>query len=194
MGSIGQSSSSNQYAGTYELYRAGNLEAPNDMIFLSVSPEETARYAFRGTKTKLPGGGYRSKSFESIEQYQLKIKNPLVVSEDSDRNNIIKAWQILHPGEDAKIKTSGLPAKQWQRMDKQNAKALENSPYDAIIYKKADGRDEIQIPKSAVSKLKQTNSYKYGGQMFSDGEWFTVGGQRWEFDKKKGFIKKRRSN
>lgn len=192
MGSIGNSiSSSKEYAGTYELYRAGNLEAPNGMIFLTTRPEEAANYALVGTRTKLESGGYRSEPHKTIEQYKLNIKNPLVVDEGTDRNNIIKAWQILHPGEDAKIKTSGLPAKQWQRMDKQNAKALENSQYDAIIYKKPDGRQEIQIPKSAASKLKQTNSYEYGGQHYNNGIWSSAGGQRWEFDKKKGFIKKK---
>lgn len=198
MGSIGNSkSSSNQYAGTYELYRAGNLEAPNGMIFLTTSPEEAATYALMGTKTKLESGGYRSESHKTIEQYSLNIKNPLVVSEDTDRNNIIKAWQILHPGQDAKIKTSGLPAKQWQKMDKENAKALVNSPYDAIIYKKANGRDEIQIPKSSGNNLKQTNSYEYGHQTFHNGRWTSPSGQpgnvnEWEFDKKKGFVKKGR--
>lgn len=196
MGSIGSSSNSNEYAGTYELYRAGNLEAPNGMIFLTTRPEEAAVYALVGDKTKLEGGGYRSERRKTIEQYKLTIKNPLVVDEGTDRNNIIKAWQILHPGEDAKIKTSGLPAKQWQRMDKQNAKALENSQYDAIIYKKSDGRQEIQIPKSAVNKLKQTNSYKYDGQTYANGMWTSPSGRigspnKWEFDKKKGFIKKK---
>ena len=199
MGSIGRTSNSNEYAGTYELYRAGNLEAPNGMIFLTTSPEEAAQYAFSGTKTKVESGGYISEMHKSIEQYSLNIKNPLVVDEGTDRNNIIKAWQILHPGEDAKIKTSGLPAKQWQRMDKQNAKALENSPYDAIIYKKPDGKQEIQIPKSAVNSLKQTNSFKYDGQTYSNGSWHSLNASKgkfgtpikWEFDKRKGFIKKK---
>lgn len=187
---ITESSSNFGHPGTYELYRAGNLNAPNGMIFLSASPAETARYAFAGVKIPLEGGSYTFKSHESFEQYQVEIKNPLVVSESSDRNNVIAAWKTLHPGQDPNIKTSGLPAKKWQQMDKQNAKALVDSPYDAIIYVKSDGRHEVQIPKQSVDKLKKTNSYKYNNQrMSSDGTWRSVGGTEWAFSKKSGFKK-----
>ena len=76
-------------------------------------------------------------------------------------------------------------------MDKQNAKALENSPYDAIIYKKPDGRQEIQILKSSSKSLKQTNSFEYKGQIYSNGKWHVIGDGEWKFDKRKGFIKKK---
>lgn len=160
--------------GTYELYRAGNLDAPNDMIFLSASLGETLAYA-------------RSSSVNTMERYQIDIKNPLIVSEDTDRNNVIAAWKALHPGEDPKIKTSGLPAKQWQRMDKQNAKALESSPYDAIIYKKANGRHEVQIPKSSASKLKMDKSIKYPNMVYnSENRWFSDGSE-YKYTKGKGW-------
>lgn len=129
---------------------------------------------------------------------------------DTDRNNVIAAWKALHPGKDPNIKTSGLPARKWQQMDKQNAKALADSPYDAIIYKKADGRHEVQIPKSQSDSLKKTNSYKYGGQRFSgNGEYsarvqgpakgkdergrtlYRVDKQYYRFDRKRGFVKTR---
>lgn len=180
--------------GTYELYRTGDLTAPNGMIFLSASALESTGYQHDRV---------------SLEQYQIDIKNPLVVSEDTDRNNVIAAWKALHPGEDPKIKTSGLPARKWQQMDKQNAKALEKSDYDAIIYKKADGKHEVQIPKSSADRLTKKNSYKLekGMQVNKDGsivsmapksEWVTYkdskgytvidSGRYWKFDKKKGFI------
>lgn len=196
--------------GTYELYRVGNLDAPNGMIFLSASPDETALYSFGRDKST-------GKNADSFEQYQLKIKNPLVVEEGSDRDNVIAAWKALHPGQDPGLKTSGLPARKWQQMDKQNAKALADSPYDAIIYKKSNGNHEVQIPKSSAESLKKTNSYKYSGQTsythgingtnYSKRGDFTsfVSGpayknssgrtvhrvdiQHWKFDKKKGFVK-----
>lgn len=185
--------------GTYELYRSGGMDAPNGMIFLSASPAETSKYV------------HEEDGRTTFEQYQVNIKNPLVVSEDTDRNNVIAAWKALHPGEDPKIKTSGLPAKKWQQMDKQNAKALENSEYDAIIYKKANGRHEVQIPKSSGSSLKKTNSYDSKGMFHNDttNEYFRfvrgpakgkdgggkttyrVDRQYYKFDRKKGFVKTR---
>lgn len=175
--------------GTYELYRVGNLDAPNGMIFLSASPEEVTRYAF--AREKIPaadGNGYTIRDAESFEQYQLDIKNPLVVNESSDRDNVIAAWTALHPGEDPKVRTSGLPARQWQRMDRQNAQALENSEYDAIIYLKPNGTHEVQIPRSSVGSLRRTNSYAYSGQRSFQGQYKTVGADEyWDFDKKTGF-------
>lgn len=160
--------------GTYELYRAGNLDAPNGMVFLSASLGETLAYA-------------RSSDVNTMERYQLDIKNPLIVSEDTDRNNVIAAWKALHPGEDPKIKTSGLPARKWQQMDKQNAKALESSPYDAIIYKKANGRHEVQIPKSSVDKLKIDKSIKYPDMVYNkDNRWFRDGSE-YKYTKGKGW-------
>lgn len=112
-------------SGVYELYRAGNLSAPSGMVFLSASPEESASYAYMGIKTKnADGNGYRVQSLESVEQYHVEINNPLVVNESSDRNNVIAAWSALHPNQDPKVRTSGLPARQWQRMDRQNAQVL----------------------------------------------------------------------
>lgn len=180
--------------GTYELYRTGDLTAPNGMIFLSADALESTGYQHDRV---------------SLEQYQLNIKNPLVVSEDTDRNNVIAAWKALHPGEDPKIKTSGLSAKKWQQMDQQNAKALEKSDYDAIIYKKADGKHEVQIPKSSANRLTKKNSYKLEKGMYvnKDGlvvslapksEWVTYkdskgytvtdSSRHWKFNKKKGFM------
>lgn len=176
--------------GRYQLYRAGNMDAPNGMVFLSASPEETATYAFSGVETKSPSGGKTWRMHDTFEQYEVDLKNPLVVSEGTDRDNVIAAWKALHPGQDPNVRTSGLPARKWQQMDKQNAKALQESPYDAIIYKKADGRHEVQIPKSQSNSLKKTNSYKYEGQLFNaNGEWVSTGGAKWKFDKKKGFTK-----
>lgn len=186
-------------AGTYELYRVGGFEAKSGMAFFSASPAEVSLYAFARHKIKASdGNGYTLEDADSFSQYRVKLNNPLVVHESSDRNNVIAAWKKLHPGEDPKIKTNGLPAKKWQQMDKQNAKALVNSPYDAIIYKKDNGHHEVQIPLASIGNVKKTNTYKYSGQeakeeAFGKGVYNSIvkggGVQYWRFDKKKGFIK-----
>lgn len=161
--------------GTYELYRSGNLDAPNGMIFLSASLGESMKYG----ETQHQG---------TVERYQLDIKNPLVVSESSDRDNVIAAWKALHPGEDPGIKTSGLPAKKWQQMDKQNAKALADSPYDAIIYKKADGRHEVQIPKSSSNALVLKKKIDRPNLTYNkNGEWYGHQAAKYRYDKGKGW-------
>lgn len=162
-------------AGTYELYRSGDLSAPNGMIFLSASLGESMRYG-------------ATSGHETVERYQLKLKNPLVVSEDSDRDNVIAAWKALHPGEDPGIKTSGLPARKWQQMDKQNAEALVDSPYDAIIYKKSDGRHEVQIPKSASDSLVLKKKINRPSLTYNkDGEWRGTQGAEYRYDRGKGW-------
>lgn len=161
--------------GTYELYRAGELNAPNGMIFLSASLGESMEYGSAGNHS-------------TVERYQIDVKNPLVVSEDSDRNNLIAAWKALHPGEDPKVKTSGMPAKKWQQMDKQNAKALEKSDYDAIIYKKPNGRHEVQIPKSASNNLTLKKKINRPDLIYNKkGEWRGTQGAEYRYDKGKGW-------
>lgn len=173
--------------GTYELYRAGELDAPNGMIFLSASLGESNDYAQYRTITN-PDGSKRLDPLSSIERYKLDIKNPLVVSEDTDRNNLVAAWKALHPGQDPKLKTSGMPARKWQQMDRQNAKALENSDYDAIIYKKPNGRHEVQIPKSSRDSLKLTKKVNRPGiSLGKDGKWHGIQGAEYRYDKGRGW-------
>lgn len=130
-------------AGTYQLYRAGNLSAPNGMIFLTPSIKEATYYADEDTN-------------EKFDKYHLEIKNPLIIEADSDIGAARKAYKELH-GKDFNAKE--LTSKAWQRLDKANASALMKSEYDSIMYKIEGEFTEVQIPKERAKDLSYKKTY-----------------------------------
>ena len=142
--------------GTYEVFRTGNLSAPNVMIFLSASFGEASNYG-KDSKT-------------DIDTYHIKITNPLVVSGSTDGEMLKNAWEKLHPGKS--YPKGPVTSKKWQSRDKENATALSKSPYDAIIYKKSSGRHEVQISKKDAGRLIKTKTTKHSGKLYTyDNRW-----------------------
>lgn len=153
---ITQGSSDYGSPGLYEVHRSGDLSAPNGMIFLSASFGDASNY---GKDTN-----------GNIDTYQIQLNNPLVVTGDTDVAMLRKAYSILNP--DRRLPTGGITSKKWQQMDKQNASALNKSQYDGIIYKKNNGRHEVQISKKRVNELKQTKTTKHSGKLYDyKGDW-----------------------
>ena len=145
--------------GIYEVYRAGDLSAPNKMIFLSASYGEASNYG----KDK----GYGAKN---IDTYHVEISNPLVVKGDTDGELLRNAWISLHPNQ--QYPKGAMNDSKWQRLDRQNAEALKTSRYDAIIYLKKSGRHEVQIPKYLSNKLKLIKSDRHSGKFYTyDNRW-----------------------
>lgn len=140
--------------GLYEVYKAGDLSAPNGMVFLSASYGEASNYG--------KDQGYGSKN---IDTYQIQLSNPLVVRGDTDGEMLKSAWETLHPNKE--YPKGPMTSSKWQRLDKQNASALAKSPFDSIIYLKKSGRHEVQVPKSRVSELKKTKSDRHSGKFYT---------------------------
>lgn len=142
--------------GTYEVYRSGDLSAPNKMIFLSTSFGEASNYGKEQNK--------------NIDTYHIKLNNPLVVTGSTDGEMLRNAWEKLHPGKS--YPKGPMTSKKWQTRDKENASALSKSSYDAIIYKKPSGRHEVQIAKKDVNRLVKTKTTKHSGKFFTyDNRW-----------------------
>ena len=142
--------------GTYEVYRSGDLSAPNKMIFLSASFGEASNYGKESNK--------------NIDTYHIKLDNPLVVTGSTDGEMLKNAWEKLHPGKS--YPKGPMSSKKWQTRDKENASALSKSSYDAIIYKKPSGRHEVQISKKDAGKLTKTKTTKHSGKFYTyDNRW-----------------------
>lgn len=155
-GVITSSSSGYGKPGLYEVYRSGDLSAPNGMVFLTASFGEASNY------------GHSSQ--RDIDTYQIYLSNPLVVEGPTDAAMLRNAWIKLHPGKE--YPKGPITDKKWQARDRQNASALSKSNYDGIIYKKSDGRHEVQISKKDVNKLKKVRSTKHSGKFYTyKGEW-----------------------
>lgn len=175
--------------GTYELYRAGNLDAPNGMIFLDSAFDEASWYVTNPISKSQP---------HTVEEYQLQIESPIYVHAKDKATAVLEAWRHLHPGEEPKVKISQRDGKthmsgtDWQKIDRQNARALAKSGHDAIIITDDDGHHEIQIHKSSASRLTKkgsTNVHTTGLEppKTSGGMWhYTSDGYRFEYTYKKG--------
>lgn len=153
-GLITDQSSNFGQPGVYRLYRAGNLDAPRGMVFFDASFDEASWYSYRPLNLK--------SAPDTVEEYDLQISNPLYVQADSKADAVLQAWKTLHPEGDPKVKIKTQDGKttmnstDWQKIDKQNAKALEKSGYDAIVIQDGSGHHEVQVHKSSVRNLKAT--------------------------------------
>ena len=165
MGSIGNSVISNSNwtnnadildgkPGTYNLFRSGNLWAPNGMIFLATNPKEAEYYG---------------EVNRDLDAYTLDVNNPLVINAETDVQAVQLAWKALHPDKELKLGPNGLVGNKWQQLDKQNSTALAKSEYDALMYR-VDGKlKEVQIPGKQRERLIKkdtrehlgTTTYKY---------------------------------
>lgn len=143
---IAQSSNNNSAlangtAGTYQLYRAGTIDVKNGFIFLSPDKDISNLYAHSTGEDR------------EVNQYSVQISNPLVVNGEFDTVALRNAWLALHPDKTPqdyvkKLGSKGLTEKKWQQLDKENAAALKNSKYDAVIYKNGDKVKEVWIHSS----------------------------------------------
>ena len=142
-GKITMESSDFGKPGTYVVYRNGEM-GNKGMLFLSPKKETADSYA------SLHGGG-------NTHEYEIDIKNPLVVRGESDGECLLKAYNALHPD---KPKKGPLDEKKWQALDKANSSAIGGKKeYDAIIYITNDKPKEVQIPAKEASRAVHTGEY-----------------------------------
>lgn len=134
--------------GVYEVYRVGDLSAPNGLIFLGADKTRTQLY--------YEGRSYR-KSMKT-ETYIVDIKNPLVIRADDETQAVIQAYTTLNP--DRKVPQTDAIGNlkggysTWQKLDKQNAKVLKSSGHDAIIYIIEGKGREVQLVGEDRKRLK----------------------------------------
>lgn len=136
-----------EFVGKHTVYRAGDLSGGGTGLIYFATNKETAdeygkKYSFKfsGQTIKVP----KRETFE----YEVKVKNPLIVESDDDIHCAMKVFnQFYNKQDDFKKfpgigeyaekhggKITGINALQiWY--DKANGAALKNSKYDAIIYK-----------------------------------------------------------
>lgn len=136
--------------GVYNLFRSGNLSAPNGMIFLAAKRREAEYYGTAG---------------RDLDTYQLEVKNPLVIDAGGDVEAVQKAWKALHPDKELKLGRNGLQGNKWQQLDKQNSIALQKSGYDALMYRIDGEVKEVQIPGKQASRLDKKETTLHAGSV-----------------------------
>ena len=150
--------------GKYVMYRQGNL-GNNSMMFFAPMKEGADLYASaRSLGDEGPTG-----------QYEVEIKNPLIIKGGGDSECINKAYAALHPDKPKLVQNGS----QWKKADAENASALNKSEYDAIIYIINGKPSEIQVTKKRIKDVKKTGSY-------TTTEWSRIG-LTMEEAKRKGF-------
>lgn len=154
------------YKSTYHVYRAGNLDGGlAGMVYFSPEAEVAKQY----TKGSFNIGKKKySRKGRQVNEYDIKIENPLVISKAPDATAYMYAvnrqfypqrWKDYDEAQ-KKTDTSLLREylKKWAKedgykitgnystqiyLDTMNAKALKNSKYDSIIYLDATKNDEV---------------------------------------------------
>lgn len=129
--------------GTYVVYRNGAI-GTSGMLFFAPKKETADTYASNH------GDGNTS-------EYEVTVKNPLVVRGAGDGNCLYQAYNTLHPGAPMK---GELTSSKWMKADKANAAKIgPGKEYDAIIYIVNGKPKEFQIPAKSASTLKRTGEY-----------------------------------
>ena len=131
--------------GDYVVYRNGAISS-SGMIFFSPKKEGADTYA----------SGHDN---GNTSEYEVNLKNPLVIKGETDVECIRKAYEALHPGKKA---SDMMTASKWISYDKANATALNKgeSGHDSIVYVVAGKPKEVQITaKKAKSGLSKTAEY-----------------------------------
>lgn len=129
--------------GTYIVYRNGAI-GKNGMLFFAPKKEAADSYA------SSHGNG-------NTTEYEVQVKNPLVIRGVSDAQCVSQAYNILNPDKPMK---GPMTSAKWIKADKANAAKIgEGKEYDAILYE-VDGKpQELQIPAKSAASLKQTAEY-----------------------------------
>lgn len=150
--------------GQYEVFRSGNMNAPNGMIYTAPT--------FGGANTYANTGKVERKT---VERWNVNIKNPLVIEGRSDVENLKLTYKALF-GKDFGDKP--LDEKTWQKYDAMFARKLNkfSNKYDAIITKINGEPREIQLPKEKAL-MRQTGSYNRYDMEWSDKEYIEAGNE-----------------
>lgn len=129
--------------GVYVVYRNGDI-GKSGMLFFAPLKEAADTYA------NMHGDG-------NTGEYEVQIKNPLVINGVSDAQCVSQAYKTLNP--DKPMKGPMTQAK-WVKADKANAAKIgEGKEYDAILYV-IDGKPaELQIPAKSAPKFQKTGEY-----------------------------------
>lgn len=129
--------------GEYTLYRAGEVER-RGFVFLTTDKDVADSYSEDGTR--------------AVSAYKVQINNPLVIDASTDTEALRNAWLELHPTKGPQdyrnIIKGNLTAAKWQRIDADNARALLNTTYDAVVYKNGNKIREVWVHSSRRSSFK----------------------------------------
>lgn len=127
-------------AGKYIVYRSGEpYESASSGVFFGSSFEYAASYE----GTELDQDGYYV--LRGVKEYEVNIKNPLLINAENNQEATIKALKTLDPN--AKVLST------QKANDRKIMAALRKSKYDAVLYKE-NGRptDLIVLKKSGQYK------------------------------------------
>ncbi len=144
-GKITESSSNFGEEGDYVVYRNGSIGS-SGMIFFSPKKEGADSYA------SLHDSG-------NTGEYEVHLKNPLVINGTTDVECIKQAYEKLHPGKTLK---GPLTSSKWISCDKANASALNSGVggYDSIVYVLNGEPHEVQVSaKKAKRDVAKTGEY-----------------------------------
>ena len=129
--------------GTYVVYRNGAI-GNKGMLFFSPKKETADSYAFDH------GDG-------NTTEYEVQVKNPLVIRGISDASCVSTAYRTLNPD---KPMSGPMTAAKWKKADKANAAKIgEGKEYDAILYEVKGKPAELLLPAKDSSKLQVTGEY-----------------------------------
>lgn len=130
-------------AGTYVVYRNGAI-GNKGMLFFSPKKETADSYAFDH------GDG-------NTTEYEVQVKNPLVIRGVSDASCVSRAYRTLNPD---KPMSGSMTEAKWKRADKANAAKIgEGKEYDAILYEVNGKPHELLLPAKDSSRLQVTGEY-----------------------------------
>lgn len=129
--------------GRYEVFRSGDLSAPNGTIFTTPDVEHAREYA--------------DTDDDKVDTYNVNIKNPLVIEGESDVDILKKTYKKLF-GRDFGDKI--LDSITWPKYDAMISRRLSKSKHDALITISGGRGREIQIPKSKGLVLHPMHSFK----------------------------------
>lgn len=133
---------------TYTVYRAGDLSGGSTgLVYFAIDKDVADSYA-KPSSFKMQGKIYK-RPRRDVNEYEVKLKNPLVVESDDDVNCAIKAYNKLYPHRNIKNtydeklfeyakqdgeRITGTNSRDLY-LDRANGKALKQSKYDGIVYK-----------------------------------------------------------
>lgn len=144
-GKITEASANFGSEGDYVVYRNGSIGS-SGMIFFAPKKEQADTYS------SLHDSG-------NTGQYEVHLKNPLVINGTTEVECIKKAYERLHPGKTIK---GPLTSSKWISSDKANASALNSGVggYDSIVYVLNGKPHEVQVSaKKAKKDVAKTGEY-----------------------------------
>ena len=139
--------------GIYDLYRVGGTKTDSGLSFMSTTFEYADQYT-----------SHLTHAGESTLRYSVQINNPLVV--ELKNRDVLKENTYFTDAAYKKL-VGNKPSKTQLNNDRELAKALVSSKYDAIMYKGADGKVlEVAVSPNKLGKGVKSRESDYFSYTF----------------------------